>query len=175
MVGLFHATVEELAEFHRVSSEETPEPYRQLLDHHYHMTVTVEAFHGGSVDVRVLASRHDGERYSRESLLLRQSDGAVVQLGIVRLHLAALSPEVRQEIEAGQTPLGRVLINHGVWRQVERHHLYRVVCGKGLSEAFSVPEKTTTYGRTALMYCDGEPAIELVEIVAPVPPADVRS
>jgi hypothetical protein len=25
------------------------------------------------------------------------------------------------------------------------------------------------YGRTALIYCDGAPAIELLEIVAPVP------
>lgn len=173
MVGLFHASVEELAEFHRVHSEETPEPYRQLLDHHYHMTVTVEAFHGCTVDVQVLAARHEGERYSRESLLRRQTDQAVVQLGIVRLHLTALAPEVRQEIEAGETPLGRVLINHGVWRQVERHHLYRVTCGKSLAAAFSVPEKTITYGRTALMYCDGEPAIELVEIVAPVGSADL--
>jgi hypothetical protein len=31
-----------------------------------------------------------------------------------------------------------------------------------------VPEGTTTFGRTAMIHCNGEPAVELLEIVAPV-------
>jgi hypothetical protein len=33
-----------------------------------------------------------------------------------------------------------------------------------------VPKGTLTYGRTALIHCNQEPAIELLEIVAPVAP-----
>ena len=29
----------------------------------------------------------------------------------------------------------------------------------------------TTYGRLAWMHCDGQPAIEVLEILAPIPPA----
>lgn len=167
LVGIFYEAPETLADFQQVGSSGTPEPYRQLLDHQHHMTVTVEAFHQCPVDVRVLAVKRDANTYSREILLVRQSDGDVVQFGIVRLHWAALPAAVREEIEAGQIPLGRVLITHNVWRQVERHQLYRVTCGPDLAKSFRVPEGTVTYGRTALIYCDGEPAIELLEVVSP--------
>jgi hypothetical protein len=34
---------------------------------------------------------------------------------------------------------------------------------------FQLDRPQTTYGRTALIECDGEPAIELLEIVSPIP------
>jgi hypothetical protein len=45
--------------------------------------------------------------------------------------------------------------------------LLRVECGPVLAKLFGVPIGTTTYGRTALLYCDEDPAIELLEIVTP--------
>ncbi|MBY0228299.1 MAG: hypothetical protein K2W96_03355, partial [Gemmataceae bacterium] len=58
-----------------VAGEDVPEPYRSLLVHEHHMTVTVEAHHGGPVDVRVLDRRSDGELYSRRILLALRSTG----------------------------------------------------------------------------------------------------
>jgi hypothetical protein len=34
---------------------------------------------------------------------------------------------------------------------------------------FGLAKPQTVYGRTALIYCNGEPAIELLEIVTPQP------
>ncbi len=156
-----------LADFRSVRSDEIGEPYRSLLDHHSHMTVAVESHFGSEVDVRVIQSIKNDRWYAREILLSSQSDGSIVQYGIVRLYYHLLAPEVWREIESGHTPLGRVLINHDVMRQVERVGLWRVDCGKTLANHFEVPAHTVTYGRTARIFCDSEPAIELLEIVRP--------
>ena len=52
-----------------VAAEDVPKPYRGLLVHTHHMTITVEGFYGEPVDVRVLESRQDGEEYARKILL----------------------------------------------------------------------------------------------------------
>ena len=144
-----------------------PAVYRRLLAHEEHMTVTVESFHGCQVDVEVLETRPTSSHYSRKILLRRQIDGAVVQFGIVRLHLHFLEPEVRQAIEAQGTPLGRILIQHNVLRQVQLISLWKFSAGEDLQRLFHVPAGTTVYGRTALIYCNGEPAVELLEVVTP--------
>ena len=151
------------------SAVDLPAPYDELLNHHAHMTVTVESHHGEKVDVVVHRHhRHrdvDGDWYVREITLKTQSTGKVVQYGIVRLNIATLDPEVWQQIESRQTPLGRVLIDHNVLREVQLCELWRFVAGPALAKFLDAEVGDTVYGRTALIYCDGEPAIELLEIV----------
>jgi chorismate-pyruvate lyase len=167
-VALFYPDSVELGEFSAVDAGEAPEPYRRLLHHEHHMTVTVEAFYNGPVGVRVLGVRRDQGLYARRILLCREPDGRVVQFGIVRLNLDAVEEPARTEIEAEDRPLGRVLIEHDVLREVEFHQLYRIRCGRDLADLFQVPLGTETYGRTALIYCNQEPAVELLEIIAPI-------
>lgn len=131
------------------------------------MTVTVESHHGDSVDVEVLRSEVVGDEYRREILLRTHRTQRVVQYGIVRLRTKYLSAAPREEILHEQKPLGRVLIEHNVLREIELFALHHVTCGPALAKFFSVPEGTVTYGRTALIYCDHDPAIELLEIVSP--------
>ncbi len=168
LISLFYSDPRELGSFTRVVEAEVPQPFRKLLAHSEHMTETVEAYHRSPVDVAVLQSRRDGHYYSRKIVLSRQSDGRPVQFGIPRLDVTCLSAPVRQEIEAEQTPLGRVLINHQVMREVQLVALWKVVPGKDLQKLFQIDQPLVTYGRTALIYCDGEPAIELLEIVSPL-------
>lgn len=153
-----------------MARDEVPEPYRELLAHDHHMTVTVESFHRSPVDVQVLAVHRDGDVYCRRILLRRQIDQQVVQFGIVRLNLNALSAKVREQIESARIPLGRVLIQNNVLRDVELKQLFQVHCGRDLAEQFAVAEGTTTFGRTAIIHCEGEPAVELLEVVAPAAP-----
>lgn len=168
LVRLFYERPDELGAFERINSAaEVPQPYRHLLAHHEHMTVAVEEFHGSRVDVQVLATRRDKNFYSRKILLTRQSDGQVVQFGIPRLNMAYLDEEVRREIESQTKPLGRVLIDHDVLREVQLVALWKVDPGPDLCRMFGLAEPQTVYGRTALIFCNGEPAIELLEIVAP--------
>ncbi len=165
LIKLFFEDSSELGQFQEVTASDVPEPSRSLLAHDQHMTVTVEQHHDCTVDVKVLQTRTDGDRYSRKSLLTRQADGRTVQYGIVRLNSAVLTPVVRAEIERKATPLGRILINHGVLRVVKLISLLKIECGPELARELGFKVGQTCYGRTALIYCDGSQAIELLEIV----------
>lgn len=166
LLALFYDDPSQLGQFSAKAPKECPQAYQDMLAHTVHMTVTVQRRHGCLVDVEVLESRTTETHYLRKILLRRQSDSRVVQFGIVRLALSALQSNVRDEIMAQQSPLGSVLIKHNVLREVELHGLWEVVCGPDMASALETEIGKVTYGRTALIYCDGEPAVELLEVVA---------
>ncbi len=133
------------------------------------MTVTLETVHGCTVAVEVKRRRLSKQHYERKSILRRARGGQVLQYCVVRLRFAYLDLSVREEIENEQIPLGRILIHHNILRRVQMFALWKIQTGPELCQAFGLDEPTTTYGRTALIYCNGEPAVELLEIVAPQP------
>ncbi len=165
LIGLFYDDPTSLGDFAEIDPDRMPEPARSLLNHDHHMTVTVEKYHSSPVSVEVLRQRRDGHAYSREILLRRDTDGEVVQYGIVRLNLSCLEQPVRDEILEHRKPLGRVLIDHDVLRRVKSKSMYQVAAGPALSRLLQVPPKATLYGRTAIIFTDLNPAIELLEIV----------
>jgi chorismate-pyruvate lyase len=132
LIDLFYANPADLGQFIEVPSGRLPPPFGDLLDHQHHMTVTVEAHHRSPVDVRVLERKSERNFYSRKILLARQTDGRVVQFGIMRVNFEYLSPAVRQEIESEKIPLGRVLISHNVLREIELVSLWKVEPGPDL-------------------------------------------
>lgn len=180
LAALFHRPPTAFARFVCVRSAALPPPFAELLDHASHMTVAMERFYGGPVSVEVLEV-HDadvgvvGSRgwYERE-ILLRTADGRVVQHGIVRIDLTRVSARVSGLIRAGEAPLGRVLIEAGMLREVQRVGLLRVEIGPqlqallGSSDAGAAPARET-FGRVAEIALDGVSAVELLEIVAPGP------
>jgi chorismate-pyruvate lyase len=156
-----------LADLESVPADMVPPPYHDLLVHPYHMTVTVEAHHGDKVDVKVLEHIRGNDFYARKILLVTEKARRVVQFGLVRIMLEFCAPAVREEILGGQTPLGRILIQHNVLRRIEPTSFLRVMPDTAMMAWFGLAEPRTTYGRQALIHCDNQPAIELVEIVAP--------
>ncbi len=167
LISLFYRATP-TRDIQRTASRRLPgESIGQLLGHEDHMTVTVERRHGCQVDVQVLESKSTPTHYLRKIVLRRKSDRRVVQYGIVRLALDTLQPAVREEILEQKIPLGRVLIEHDVMRHVQLNALWEVKAGEELCHLFQVEPGHLTYGRTALIYCNGEPAVELLEIVAP--------
>ncbi|MEX2026540.1 MAG: hypothetical protein WEH44_04550 [Pirellulaceae bacterium] len=167
LAGLFYPDTAELGLFEEVLAEAMPSEYRELLAHHDHMTVSLEQHHGCRVEVEVLASERAGDYYSRKIILHRQSDGRVVLFGIPRINLTLVDEDIQREILGQQAPLGRVLIEHNVLREVQLASLYRVTPGPDLCRCLNLAAPQTTYGRTAFIYCDGYPAVELLEIVSP--------
>jgi hypothetical protein len=158
-----------------------PQPYRGLLDHSSHMTVAMERFHGGPVALRVVATADgtaaDPTAYSREILLIGPA-GTVVQHGIVRLDLRHVNDDVAAAIRAARVPLGRILIDAGLLRDVQRVQLLEVSPGPHLAALFAGAARSgpienaqpvgRTFGRVAEISLAGRPAVELLEIVAPV-------
>jgi chorismate-pyruvate lyase len=167
LAATFYVDQAQLGQFEEVTPESMPEPYRTLLSHRQHMTVTVERFHGSPVDVVVLATATRERHYARKILLTRHSDGAVVQFGIMRINFDYLSDAVRREVESQSTPLGRILIQHDVLREIHLVRLWCVTPGTELAAHLGMHSGDVTYGRTAIIHCNGEPAVELLEIVAP--------
>jgi hypothetical protein len=103
-------------------------------------------------------------------LLVRQDNGQVVQLGIMRINMAGLAEVVRQEIEARTTPLGRILIRHNVMRDVKLFKLWRISPGPELRRHLGIQsagtdERQCIYGRSAGIVVEGRPSVELLEIV----------
>jgi hypothetical protein len=174
LLDLFPGT-DDLAGSESIAPDKMPEPYRRLLVHEHHMTVTVESFYGSLVDVKVLTRRLDGDSYARKILLATQQNPRVVQYGLVRINLSQCSADVRAAIAAQQTPLGRILIDHNVLRRIEPTAFLRVFPGSAMLEWFGLTQMHETYGRLAYIHCDGKQAVELLEILAPIMETERRS
>lgn len=156
-----------LDDFEFVARDEIPEPYRRLLVHEHHMTVTIEAHYGDLVEVQVLDEHRSQATYARKILLTLQKSKKVVQFGLMQIQLGFCSEAVREEILSRRTPLGRILIEHNVLRRIEPTAFLRVIPGPAMMEWFALNTAQLTYGRLALIHCDHKPAVELLEIVAP--------
>ncbi|MFM8893123.1 MAG: hypothetical protein ACKOTB_16170 [Planctomycetia bacterium] len=179
LVRLFHEP-RDFGRIRGVSASEVPQPARGLLDHRSHMTVAMENHHGGEVRLRVLATIESPpagakpSAYAREILLETQA-GKVVQQGIVRIDLDQVAPATAADIRAAKRPLGRILIEAGMLRDVHDVRLVEIVPGPHLAAVFGLePEQNAVgkppqalFGRVANIELDGRPAVELLEIVAP--------
>jgi hypothetical protein len=163
----------------------TPEPYLQLLVHEHHMTLAMEQFHGHRVAVHVLDRKTVGDGYHRSSVLTVPQSVAgktagrsggmfpgerALQFGAIRFNFDFVTREVRDAIVAEQIPLGQVLIDHNVLRQIDLGAIVRIECGPGLASIFGCERKAETYGRVATIFCNRRPAVDLLEISAPLVP-----
>jgi len=84
----------------QVEDNALPPAVNKLLVHQNHMTTTLQDHHGEPVELRVLRHHLQEHFYTREILLTLPSTSTIVEYGIVRLDLDALSSEVRDEILA---------------------------------------------------------------------------
>jgi chorismate-pyruvate lyase len=150
-----------------VQPDEIPFPQDQLLVHHDHMTVVLERHHRAPVRVHVLDEHLDGDIYTRKiSLTPAGRDGTVVEWGIVRLDFRYMAPAVREEILRKELPLGAILIKHDVLRRIKPRWFLRFPTGGPVMGLFGDAQTSQpAYGRIGTIYCNEEPAIELLEIV----------
>jgi hypothetical protein len=167
LTSLFPGGDELFEQAEHVPSALIPEPYKRLLVHEHHMTVTMEKFHRSQVVVSVLDRKLEGDIYSRKIVLSRSDTGRVVQFGLVRFDLGVVLPEVRAEILSEKTPLGRILINYNVLRHIDLGAILQIAAGPGLAKLFDCPVGTATYGRMATIFCNRKPAVDLLEVAAP--------
>lgn len=154
-----------VAECEVVKPQDVPEPSHRLLVHQKHMTIELERHHGKPVDVQVLRERLEHDSYTRMIGLNLRGTSTVVEWGICRLNLRHLSSHVREEILAKAKPLGAILIEHNVYRRIEPRHYVRFAPGSPVVELFDGYNDAPVYGRLGIIYCDDEPAIELLEFV----------
>lgn len=168
LLAEFFPRPDDLARLEEVPRDQVPEPYSTLLVHQNHMTVSMENFHHGPVGVEVLGLHDHGSIYCRQIILRTHRESAVVQFGIVRLHADRIDPRIVARIRAAEEPLGRILIQENVLRSVVLERLWRVTPEPPLTAIFGSRGKQVTYGRTARISVEEQPAVELLEISAPL-------
>ncbi|HEX5471738.1 MAG TPA: hypothetical protein VFW73_07610 [Lacipirellulaceae bacterium] len=166
LATLFFSDLDELGRFEPLTVDRLPPHYRTLLAHNDHMTVALENYHHAPVAVHALAEWRDETSYARCSVLTRHSDDAIVQFGIMRIWLSDLPAAAQTEITAKRSPLGRVLIEHNVLREVELITLWQIEPGPLLRQHLKTNCNSPLYGRTAQILVDERPTVQLLEIVS---------
>jgi chorismate-pyruvate lyase len=148
-----------------VAPEEILAVPHELLVHHRHMTGALLAHYGSPVEVHVLERHHEGDLYSRKISLTLKGTSRIVEYGLVRLDFRHMSAEVRAEIIREQSPLGAILIAHNVLRRIQPRWYLRFPPESNVLKWYNHQNATPVYGRMGTIFCNGEPAIELCEIV----------
>lgn len=185
--------VKMLGEITPIDPNDIPAPFSSLLVHDSHMTVAMESFHGHSVSLEVvnktLEIMNRDTSYTREILLKsplfndkafgvalrhdehqKSNENRVVQYGVVRINLDHLPPDVVARIQDGNTPLGRILIEADLHREVRCVGVFEVLPGPDFGKLCLDPKKQSvprTYGRFATISVFEQPVIELFEVVVP--------
>jgi len=148
-----------------VKPEAMPDSFRRLLVHRDHMTTKLRAFHGAEVELRVLAERLDGDVYRRKIVLTLSGTARVVEFGVVRIDLRFVPGVVRNSILNGRRPLGEVLIDNAVMRRIEPRWYLRFPASCAMLAEAGLAPSGDVFGRIGTIFCNGEPAIELLEVI----------
>ncbi len=166
-----------------IPSASTPEPYRQLLVHDHHMTLAMEHFHGHAVKVHVVDRHTEETGYYRTSVLTvpdsvpgrttgtpgsKYPGERALQFGAIRFNFNFVTEDVKNEIVAERIPLGQVLIDHNVLRQIDLGAILKLKIGPTLADIFGCQRGEETYGRLATIFCNRRPAVDLLEVSAPL-------
>lgn len=152
-------------EIHIVPEGQLPDAIGRLLGHTHHMTPTLKAFHGGDVALKIFREAIDGDWYRRHIALTAPATGGVVEVGLVRIHMTMLAAAVQRDILHRRTPLGDILLQHRVMTQVKPLRFLRWDGQSEIVHPFNAGEAVCFYGRLAVIYCDGQGALELLEVV----------
>ena len=154
-----------------VAAEDLPFPFHFLLVHQKHMTRVLVSHYHSPLDLHVHEQHQVGNLYSRKITLAPAETASIVEYGLVRLDMSYMPQPVRRAILQERAPLGAIMINHHVMRRIQPKWYLRLPPG---SELLQWLEATTQpgplYGRLGTIYCDGEPAVEVLEVVTGIAP-----
>lgn len=156
-----------------VEALDVPEPYRGLLEHERDMTGTLEEFWGARLTLHPLEVHHVGDLLLRRVVLL--ADERPVEYGAIRIHLNAFTPEAREKIEAGQTPLGAILRTTDMPYRCQPRGYFRVEADPVTRQGLSLGSQgdIVLYGRLA--HLTGPEGRTLAQVVEILPPAEPRT
>lgn len=149
-----------------VLPHQLPTDARKLLVHRAHMTRVLQDHYGEAVSLQVQRAQLTGDAYRRQITLSLPSTSAIVELGLVRIHLQFVPPAVKREILDQQTPLGAILIAHDVLRIIEPRWFFTTDADSPLVRSFHLDlPGGPLFGRLGTIYCNGAPAIDVLEII----------
>lgn len=148
-----------------IAPDAIPQPYRSLLVHQRDMTLTLEAHFGGRVALRPLTTFTIGPWYYRRVLLAQEYSGRPVEMGAIRIRLAALPRKVQAEIRRNRVPLGRLLRDAGVDFTSQPREFFAVTPNPEMMGVFWMREPRTLYGRRTEVLLGDRAIGDIVEVL----------
>lgn len=152
----------------RVKPEEMPEPYKSLLVHDGDMTSRLEAFHGDTIHIQLLARHTHENEYFREVVLLLNGTKKPVEFGAIKIVLDLFPEEAQQEILKERQPLGHLLKQFNIAHSNQPKSFLVVGSDNFISKALNLTGTHSLYGRrNTLLDPWDRPLAEIVEILPP--------
>ncbi|HSI37109.1 MAG: hypothetical protein ACAI43_00595 [Phycisphaerae bacterium] len=154
-----------------VAAEDVPEPYRTLLVHEKHMTLTLTAHYNAFLELQVKEMHYEGTLYSRKITLTAPrpvGESPVVEFGLIRLDLKYVPQPVWQEIFQQRTPMGELLLRHNILQRIQPKWFLKFEPDSAVLKWMGCKTDKPLYGRLGTIYCNGDPAVEVLEVVTGV-------
>lgn len=153
----------------RIDGEAVPMPYKRLLVHQDDMTPTLEGFHQAGIHLQVLSSRHAGDEYFREVVLLLDGSNKPVEFGAIKINLDRFPARARQQILEEHLPLGHILQEYTIKHDSRPKAYFRVASDKLINRALKLSGAHILFGRRNTHFDPkGHSMAEIVEILPPV-------
>ncbi|MGD2111465.1 MAG: hypothetical protein PVI86_18970 [Phycisphaerae bacterium] len=148
-----------------IPAKQIPDPFANLLVHRDHMTARLREHHGQPIALRVLDEVHEDPLYRRKIVLTLGGTPRVVEFGVVRIDFRFAPPDARKAILEQRVPLGDVLMRCTALRQIQPRWYVKLSARCPIFAEFCDDGLDQVYGRIGTIYCDGEPAVEVLEVV----------
>jgi hypothetical protein len=159
----------------QVDATDLPRRFASLLLHRRQMTTVLGQQYAAPMRLAVLASGLRGNLYTRLVQLRPSRFSTVVEHSLVIVDLTLLPPATGRELLKDELPIGELLIRHAVHTHVAPRWFVKVEpplrLRMRIASATDVPRwgvgdrGQTLYGRVGRIFCDGAPAVRMIEIV----------
>ena len=148
-----------------VTGDALPESHAAILLRSEHLTQMLQDYNSGPLELKVLDRHRHGSNYSR--VITKAGGGRILEFAFITIDLDLCPPTVAADILAEMSPVGRILIDSGVPRELRVLGFCKIELAPG-NRMFAVDRPTTTYGRYTTIALNGVPAIYVLELIAPV-------
>ena len=156
----------ELPDFTFLEGGEMPYPYRSLLVHTNDMTPTLAAFHHSKLYLEVHKHESNDEFVMRLVSLHAASSNKPVEYGAIAIQLGGLPEDVRDEVIAGEKPLGGILGEYAVEHRGSPGAYFSVPADGFIANALRQESGDVLYGRcNQLLDREGVVFADIVEIL----------
>lgn len=158
-----------------VAASDLPENERELLVHDHDMTSTLGEYHHSGLGLNVIAREQSPDYLMRMVVLERlRAPRIPVEFGAIGIRLEFFTEPARQQVLAGERPLGAILEEEGLHYHSAPRAFFRVRSDALIAELLAEREGTILWGRcNCLSDCQGVNFADIVEILpralAPVP------
>lgn len=145
-----------------------PQPQRAILASGRDMTPTLEAHYQCVLGLRVLRHEQDTATLTRLVRLVDSASERVLACGAIRILLTALPTPAAQAVTACQTPLGRIMAEHGVAHVSRATGFFSLTADPLLQDILGCPPHATLYGRRNRILSPTDVLIaDVVEVLPP--------